>query len=77
MNHSNTGNRNVKNLERHKDAASTDASKRREARGLKDSQRAAYKGWGKGKPDCSRRKAQSMMGKGSSKEVKSRQPTLL
>lgn len=65
MNHPKTGKRSVKNLGRHKEsyAASTDASKGREARQLKVSPRAAWKGWGKG--------TQSMIG--SSKEMESRQ----
>lgn len=65
MNHSNAGNRNVKNLERHQEScvASTDASKRRETSGLKDSQRTAGKGGGWKSQNCSRRKSTKHDGK--------------
>lgn len=55
MNHSKTGSRSVKNLKKHKErcVASTNASKTREASGLKDVQ---GKGWARRSQNCSGRK---------------------
>lgn len=73
MNRSKTGSRSVKNLERHREssAASTDASEKGAERteGLPGHSR---KGWKKESHNCSGRKGQGMMGKGSSKGAQSR-----